>query len=55
METFFGVDADELTRQKFFRLLWQNRQRIGAFLKWCEEMENEHFRPRASKDWLVLP
>jgi len=43
METFFGVHADELTRQQFFRLLWRERRRLRAFLKWAAEMEREYF------------
>ncbi|MDA2913431.1 hypothetical protein MYX77_05645 [Acidobacteriia bacterium AH_259_A11_L15] len=43
METFFGVEADRLTRQEVFRLLWQNRTRIGSFLRWCAEMEDHYF------------
>jgi len=39
LETFFSIHADELTRQQFFRLLWQNRRRVGAFLHWAEGME----------------
>ncbi len=39
LETFFGVHADELTRQEFFHLLWRNRQRVRAFLTWAQEME----------------
>ncbi len=40
LETFFGIHADELTRQQFFHLLWQNRRRIRAFLKWAEDMDS---------------
>ena len=45
METFFGIHADGLTRQEFFRLLWRDRRRIGAFLRWCSEMERRYFQP----------
>ncbi|MFQ5695581.1 MAG: hypothetical protein ACE5HB_06300 [Terriglobia bacterium] len=44
LETYFGLEADTLTRDQFFRLLWQNRRRIRSFLRWCAEMESEYFR-----------
>ena len=39
METFFGVHAETLTRDEFLRLLWRERKRIRAFLRWAAEME----------------
>lgn len=42
METFFGVHAEELTREEFCRLLWRERQRLWAFLRWAQEMEREY-------------
>ncbi|MBI4466358.1 MAG: hypothetical protein HY656_02870 [Acidobacteria bacterium] len=44
METFFGIHADQLTRPEFFRLLWQNRNRIREFLRWSAQMERKYFR-----------
>lgn len=38
METYFGVDADELTRREFWRLVWQNRRQLARFLRWVAEM-----------------
>ncbi|MFQ5662783.1 MAG: hypothetical protein ACE5HL_03010 [Terriglobia bacterium] len=43
LETYFGVPAESLTRDDFFRLLWQNRRRIWSFVRWCSEMEHRHF------------
>lgn len=43
LETYFGIHADQLTRQEFFRLLWRERARLGAFLHWARTMENRHF------------
>ncbi|HXE76233.1 MAG TPA: hypothetical protein VNN18_11460 [Candidatus Xenobia bacterium] len=40
LETFFGIHADDLGRQQFFSLLWENRRRVLAFLRWTEEMES---------------
>ncbi len=50
METFFGVEADRLTRQDFFPLLWRERRlsraksrgRIRSFLRGAAEMEREY-------------
>jgi hypothetical protein len=44
METYFGVPADRLTRQEFFRLLWHERRRIRSFLCWAQEMERDYLR-----------
>ncbi len=46
METFFGVHADRLTRQQFFRLLWRERRRLREFLRWAAEMEQEYLHER---------
>jgi len=43
LETYFGVHADQLTRQVFFRLLWSERRRLFAFVRWAQEMEAKHF------------
>ncbi len=37
LETYFGVHAEELTRQEFCRLLWRERKRMKEFLHWAEE------------------
>jgi len=50
METFFGIHAEQLTRQEFFRLLWQNRRRLTGFLRWTEEMEERQHNPRPPFD-----
>lgn len=42
LETYFGVHAEELTRQEFCRLLWQERSRIASFLRWARQMEHTH-------------
>ena len=39
METFFGVHAETLTRELFFKLLWRQRARLGAFLNWAQTIE----------------
>jgi hypothetical protein len=44
LETYFGVHADTLTRQDFFRLLWRERRRLRSFLRWAHEMEREYYR-----------
>jgi hypothetical protein len=43
METYFGVHAESLSRQEFFRLLWRDRHRLHAFLCWAKEMESRYF------------
>lgn len=44
LETYFGVQANDLTRQDFFRLLWHERHRLRTFLRWAQEMEREYYR-----------
>ena len=39
LETFFGIHADQLTRRRFFTLLWRDRRQIRRFLAWAAEME----------------
>lgn len=34
LETFFGQDAADLDRAKFFRLMWRERARMERFLEW---------------------
>ena len=50
METFFGVHAEVLTGADFFRLLFRERRRIAAFLRWAAEMEEQQRRGRAPFD-----
>jgi hypothetical protein len=44
LETFFGVHAEAVTRGEFSRLLWRERRRLVAFLRWAEEMEKRQRR-----------
>jgi hypothetical protein len=37
METFWGEDAANLDRNRFLRLLWRERIRLGRFLRWSNE------------------
>ena len=41
METFFGPQAARAGPGQFFRLLWQERQRLAEFLRWTERYRNE--------------
>ena len=50
METFFGIHAEQLTRQSFFRLLWRERRRLLKFLRWAAEMEERQHNPRPPFD-----
>jgi hypothetical protein len=50
METFFGVHAETVSRGEFFRLLWKERRRLRAFLRWTEEMEARQQNPRPPFD-----
>jgi hypothetical protein len=34
METFFGHEAADLNRAKFFHLTWRERERMRQFLRW---------------------
>lgn len=37
LETYFGIHAEQLTRQEFWRLMWRERRRMKDFLRWAEE------------------
>ncbi|MGH9721934.1 MAG: hypothetical protein ACRD8O_17140 [Bryobacteraceae bacterium] len=39
METYWGLDAAEISFQDFWRFLWQRRQDLRRFLRWAERME----------------
>lgn len=45
LETYFGLDAHQLTRPEFLRLFWQHRHRIGAFLRWAHDLERSISNP----------
>jgi hypothetical protein len=44
METFYGAEAADLDRRKFFRLMWRDRAPIARFIDWVSE------RRRAQRD-----
>jgi len=48
METFFGGHYDQLDARTFWRLLWQERRRMAAFLRWAEKRRRAQ-RQSASK------
>ena len=37
METFYGAEAAELDRRKFWRILWRDRARMQRFIAWIAE------------------
>jgi hypothetical protein len=37
METFYGTEAANLDRRKYFQLMWRERARIRHFLDWVDE------------------
>jgi len=41
METFFGEQAAALDARAFFRLLWRERGRLRAFLRWADQRRRE--------------
>lgn len=43
METFFGIPAEQLTAGQFLQLVWRERCRMAAFLRWAEKMESNRF------------
>jgi len=48
-ETFFGIHAETLTAGQFFGLLWRERHRIAAFLRWAKGMESKGQQADRSK------
>ena len=38
IETYSGVPADQVTRELFWKFLWQERRAIWRFLRWGAEM-----------------
>jgi hypothetical protein len=39
METYWGIPADQIGFQDFWRFVWQHRGDLARFLKWVERME----------------
>ena len=39
METYWGIPADQIGFQGFWRFVWQHRGDLERFLKWAERME----------------
>ena len=37
LETFFGKEAADLDARGFLRVLWQERTRLRAFLRWVDQ------------------
>ena len=50
METFFGKEAADLDRARFFRLLWRERARMRRFLRWADERRREQKARSSSLD-----
>lgn len=48
METFFGHDAATLDGREFLRLLWRERRRMRAFLRWVAQQRHRRARSRLS-------
>jgi len=44
LETFFGGEAAELDAEKFFSLMWRERERLKSFLGWVAERRREQKR-----------
>ena len=45
METFYGAEAENLTRAKFLHILWRDRQRMRRFLAWITERHRAQHTP----------
>ena len=39
METYWGIPADQIGFQAFWRFVWQHRGDLERFLKWVERIE----------------
>jgi hypothetical protein len=40
METYWGVPADEIGFQDFWRFMWRHRSDLTRFLAWAARMRN---------------
>jgi hypothetical protein len=38
METYWGVDAGQVTAQSFWRFVWTRRADLWRFLRWADRM-----------------
>jgi hypothetical protein len=39
LETYWGLHAEEITAQSFFRFCWMQRHELWRFLRWAGRME----------------
>jgi hypothetical protein len=38
IETYWGLDADQITFAQFWRLVWTERRELPRYLRWAERM-----------------
>jgi hypothetical protein len=38
METYWGLHAERITFQEFFRFTWKHRAELVRYLRWAERM-----------------
>ena len=44
IETFQGWHADQITPDRFWRFVWQNRSQLARFLRWADRMHAAHVK-----------
>jgi len=40
IETYSGIPAETITRELFFRFLWQERASLWQYLRWVQRMSS---------------
>jgi hypothetical protein len=40
METYGGLDANDITFTRFWNFVWTERRELGRYLRWADRMRN---------------
>jgi hypothetical protein len=43
IETYSGIPAESINRQKFFQFIWQERRSLFQYLLWVRRMRRLYF------------
>ena len=56
IETYWGLEAKQLTARDVRRFTWEHRGELLRFLRWADRMEAETARRgRGGRTWAVAP
>jgi len=54
METYWGLDADQISFATFWRFAWQRRRDLWRYVRWAGRMARESRSTRATHNTCIL-